>query len=151
MEKPKPMDHLLCGDVGFGKTEVAMRCAFKAICNGKQVAFLCPTTILSMQHYETLKKRFDAIGAKVAMVNRFVSAKEMKEIEKGLEDGTIDIVVGTHRLFNQKIKYKDLGLLIIDEEQRFGVEHKEKIKEMKNNIDVLSCQLLQFQELCRCP
>ncbi|WP_283651144.1 transcription-repair coupling factor [Ileibacterium valens] len=138
MEKPKPMDHLLCGDVGFGKTEVAMRCAFKAICNGKQVAFLCPTTILSMQHYETLKKRFDAIGAKVAMVNRFVSAKEMKEIEKGLEDGTIDIVVGTHRLFNQKIKYKDLGLLIIDEEQRFGVEHKEKIKEMKNNIDVLS-------------
>ncbi len=138
MEKPKPMDHLLCGDVGFGKTEVAMRCAFKAISNGKQVAFLCPTTILSMQHYETLKKRFDPIGANIAMVNRFVSTKEMTQIRNGLKDGTIDIVVGTHRLFNKSIEYKDLGLLIIDEEQRFGVEHKEKIKEMKNSVDVLS-------------
>lgn len=138
MEKPKPMDHLLCGDVGFGKTEVAMRCAFKAIANGKQVAFLCPTTILSMQHYETLKKRFDSIGANIAMVNRFVSTKEMNAIKKGLKDGTIDIVVGTHRLFNKSIEYKDLGLLIIDEEQRFGVEHKEKIKELRNAVDVLS-------------
>lgn len=138
MEKPKPMDHLLCGDVGFGKTEVAMRCAFKAIANGKQVAFLCPTTILSMQHYETLQKRFDPIGARIALVNRFVTAKEMTEIRQGLKDGTIDIVVGTHRLFSKSIEYKDLGLLIIDEEQRFGVEHKEKIKEMKNSIDVLS-------------
>ena len=138
MEKPKPMDHLLCGDVGFGKTEVAMRCAFKAVANGKQVAFLCPTTILSMQHYETLKKRFDSIGADIAMVNRFVSTKEMNAIKKGLKDGTIDIVVGTHRLFNKSIEYKDLGLLVIDEEQRFGVEHKEKIKEMRNTVDVLS-------------
>lgn len=138
MEKPKPMDHLLIGDVGYGKTEVAMRCAFKAICAGKQVAFLCPTTILSMQHYQTLKKRFEQTGANIALVNRFVSAKEMKKIIDGLKSGQIDIVVGTHRLFSKKIEYKDLGLLIIDEEQRFGVGHKEKIKEMKNSIDVLS-------------
>ncbi|MCF0261107.1 MAG: DEAD/DEAH box helicase, partial [Erysipelotrichaceae bacterium] len=138
MEKPKPMDHLLCGDVGFGKTEVAMRCAFKAIAAGKQVAFLCPTTILSMQHYETLKKRFEDVGASIALVNRFTSTKQFNQILKDLQAGTIDIVVGTHRLFNKKVKYKDLGFLIIDEEQRFGVEHKEKIKEMKNSIDVLS-------------
>lgn len=138
MELAKPMDHLLCGDVGFGKTEVAMRAAFKAIASGKQVAFLCPTTILSMQHFETLKKRFEPTGANIAMVNRFVSAKEVREVIKGLEDGTIDIVVGTHKLFNKDFKYKDLGLLIIDEEQRFGVEHKEKIKEMKNSVDVLT-------------
>lgn len=138
MEKPKPMDHLLIGDVGYGKTEVAMRCAFKAICAGKQVAFLCPTTILSMQHYQTLLKRFEQTGANIALVNRFVSAKEMKRIREGLKDGSIDIVVGTHRLFSKTIAYKDLGFLIIDEEQRFGVGHKEKIKEMKNSIDVLS-------------
>lgn len=138
MEKPKPMDHLLIGDVGYGKTEVAMRCAFKAICAGKQVAFLCPTTILSLQHYQTLKKRFENTGARIALVNRFVSAKEMKQIREDLANGQIDIVVGTHRLFSKTIQYKDLGFLIIDEEQRFGVSHKEKIKEMKNSIDVLS-------------
>lgn len=138
MEKPKPMDHLLIGDVGYGKTEVAMRCAYKAICAGKQVAFLCPTTILSLQHYQTLKKRFENTGARIALVNRFVSAKEMKKIREGLADGQIDIVVGTHRLFSKTIQYKDLGFLIIDEEQRFGVGHKEKIKEMKNSIDVLA-------------
>lgn len=138
MEKSKPMDHLLCGDVGFGKTEVAMRCAFKAICNGKQVAFLCPTTILSMQHYQTVSERFAYTGANVALVNRFVSDKEVKKIKKDLEAGTIDIIIGTHRLLNKSFKYKDLGLLIIDEEQRFGVVHKEKIKEMKQSIDVLS-------------
>ena len=138
MEKPKPMDHLLIGDVGYGKTEVAMRCAFKAICAGKQVAFLCPTTILSMQHYQTLKKRFEATGANIALVNRFVSTKEMKRVVEGLKDGSIDIVVGTHRLFSKSIQFKDLGFLIIDEEQRFGVNHKEKIKEMKNSIDVLA-------------
>lgn len=138
MEKPKPMDHLLCGDVGFGKTEVAMRCAFKAISSGKQVAFLCPTTILSMQHYKTLQKRFEYTGANIALVNRFVSDKEIREIKKGLKNGTIDIVIGTHKLLNKSFEYKDLGFLIIDEEQRFGVEHKEKIKEMKQSIDVLS-------------
>lgn len=138
MEKDKPMDHLLIGDVGYGKTEVAMRCAYKAICAGKQVAFLCPTTILSLQHYQTLKKRFEDTGARIALVNRFVSAKEMTKIREGLKNGQIDIVVGTHRLFSKTIQYKDLGMLIIDEEQRFGVAHKEKIKEMKNSIDVLS-------------
>lgn len=138
MEKPKPMDHLLCGDVGFGKTEVAMCAAFKVISSGKQVAFLCPTTILSMQHYQTLSNRFAYTGANIALVNRFVSQKEVSNIKKGLEKGTIDIVVGTHRLLNKSFKFKDLGFLVIDEEQRFGVEHKEKIKEMKNTIDVLS-------------
>ena len=138
MEKPKPMDHLLCGDVGFGKTEVAMRCAFKAITNGKQVVFLCPTTILSMQHYQTLSKRFAYTGANIALVNRFVSTKEIKEIKQKLAAGMIDIVIGTHKLLNKNFQYKDLGLLIIDEEQRFGVTHKERIKEMKNSIDVLS-------------
>ncbi|MBP3853571.1 MAG: transcription-repair coupling factor [Erysipelotrichaceae bacterium] len=138
MEKDKPMDHLLCGDVGFGKTEVAMRCAFKAIKDGKQVAFLCPTTILSMQHYQTLVKRFEPTGAQIAVVNRFVSDTQIKEIAKGLKAGTIDIVVGTHRLLNKQFVYHDLGFLIIDEEQRFGVLHKEKIKEMKSSVDVLS-------------
>ena len=138
MEKPKPMDHLLCGDVGFGKTEVAMRCAFKAITNGKQVVFLCPTTILSLQHYQTVKKRMSDFGVNVALVNRFVESSKIKEIKKGLLNGNIDIVIGTHKLLNKTFQYKDLGFLIIDEEQRFGVEHKEKIKEMKNSIDVLS-------------
>lgn len=138
MEKAKPMDHLLCGDVGFGKTEVAMRCAFKAIESGKQVAFLCPTTVLALQHYKTLEKRFEYTGARIEMVSRFTPEKKLKEIRKGLKDGTVDIVVGTHKLLSKTIQYKDLGFLIIDEEQRFGVEHKEKIKEMKNSIDVLS-------------
>ena len=138
MEKDKPMDHLLCGDVGFGKTEVAMRCAYKAIRDGKQVAFLCPTTILSMQHYQTLNRRFEATGVNIALVNRFMKESDLKGIQEGLEKGTIDIVVGTHKLLNQKFKYKDLGFLIIDEEQRFGVLDKEKIKEMKSDIDVLS-------------
>ena len=138
MEKDKPMDHLLCGDVGFGKTEVAMRCAFKALCNNKQVAFLCPTTILSMQHYESITKRFEATGARIELVNRFVTPNKIKEIKEDLEKGTIDIIVGTHKLLNKSFKYKDLGLLVIDEEQRFGVEQKEKIKEMKNAVDVLS-------------
>lgn len=138
MEKSKPMDHLLCGDVGFGKTEVAIRVAFKAISNNKQVAFLCPTTILSMQHYKTLLERFSHVGANIALVNRFVSNKDIKSVQTGLKNGTIDIVVGTHRLLNDAFEYKDLGLLIIDEEQRFGVEHKEKMKEMKHSVDVLS-------------
>ena len=138
MEKPKPMDHLLCGDVGFGKTEVAMRVAFKAISNNKQVALLCPTTILSMQHFKTFTKRFENVGANIRVVNRFVQDKEIKKTKEDLENGTVDIVIGTHKLLNKTFKYKNLGLLIIDEEQRFGVEHKEKIKEMKNSIDVLS-------------
>ncbi len=138
MEKPKPMDHLLCGDVGFGKTEVAMRAAFKAITNGKQVAFLCPTTILSMQHYQTVCNRFDYTGANIALVNRFTSSKDLNRIKENLKNGQIDIIIGTHKLLNKSFEYKDLGFLIIDEEQRFGVTHKEKIKEMKTSIDVLS-------------
>lgn len=138
MEKAKPMDHLLCGDVGFGKTEVAMRVAFKAISNNKQVALLCPTTILSLQHYQTFTKRFENVGANIQVVNRFVPDKEITQIKKDLKAGKIDIIIGTHKLLNSAFQYKDLGLLIIDEEQRFGVEHKEKIKEMKNAIDVLS-------------
>ena len=138
MEKPKPMDHLLCGDVGFGKTEVAMRCAFKAISNGKQVMFLCPTTILSMQHFKSLQARFAYTGANIEMVNRFVPESKIKDIEKKIQEGLVDIVVGTHKLLNKRFVFKDLGLLIIDEEQRFGVEHKERMKEFKNNIDVLA-------------
>ena len=138
MEKAKPMDHLLCGDVGFGKTEVAMRVTFKAISNNKQVALLCPTTILSMQHFQTFQKRFENVGANIRVVNRFVSDKEIKKTKEELKNGQVDIIIGTHKLLNKTFKYKDLGLLIIDEEQRFGVEHKEKIKEMKNSIDVLS-------------
>lgn len=138
MEKPKPMDRLLVGDVGFGKTEVAMRAAFKAICDGKQVAFLVPTTILAQQHYQTIKDRFRDFPVEVAVLSRFQTKSESKEITEGLKDGSIDLVVGTHRLLSKDVKFKDLGLLIIDEEQRFGVKHKEKLKQLKTNIDVLT-------------
>lgn len=138
MEKSKPMDRLLCGDVGFGKTEVALRAAFKAIMDNKQVAFLCPTTILSQQHLKTAVKRFANFPINIKVVNRFVSSKEIKGIKQQLKEGKIDILIGTHRLLSKDIVFKDLGLLIIDEEQRFGVVHKEKIKELKSSIDVLS-------------
>lgn len=138
MESNKPMDRLLCGDVGFGKTEVAIRASFKAIMDKKQVAFLCPTTILSLQHYKTYIKRFENFPVEIAVLNRFVSVKERKNIIKRLEEGKIDIIIGTHRLLSKDVKFHDLGLLVIDEEQRFGVEHKEKIKEIRNTIDVLS-------------
>ena len=138
MEKSTPMDRLLCGDVGFGKTEVAFVAAFKAILDSKQVLFLCPTTILSNQHYENALVRFQNFPVSIALLNRFTSSKEVKRIIKGLQDGTIDMVIGTHRLLSDDIKLKDLGLLIIDEEQRFGVAHKEKLKEYKTNVDVLT-------------
>ena len=138
MEKPSPMDRLLCGDVGFGKTEVAFVAAFKAILDSKQVLFLCPTTILSNQHYENALLRFQNFPVSIALLNRFTTTKEVKRIVSGLKDGTIDMVIGTHRLLSDDIKLKDLGLLIIDEEQRFGVAHKEKIKEYKTNVDVLT-------------
>ncbi|MDD3049264.1 MAG: transcription-repair coupling factor [Bacilli bacterium] len=138
MEKDVPMDRLLCGDVGFGKTEVALRAAFKAVMDNKQVAFLCPTTILSQQHLKTAIKRFRNFPVTIQVVNRFVSTKEIKAIKTALKEGKIDILIGTHRLLSKDILFKDLGLLIIDEEQRFGVEHKEKIKELKNSVDVLS-------------
>ena len=138
MEKPKPMDRLLVGDVGFGKTEVALRAAFKAIQDNKQVAFLVPTTILAQQHYETIQDRFKDFPVNTAMLSRFQTPAESKEIIEGLEDGKIDLVVGTHRLLSKDVHFKDLGLLIVDEEQRFGVKHKEKLKQLKANIDVLT-------------
>lgn len=138
MEKERPMDRLLCGDVGYGKTEVAIRAAFKAIMDGKQVAFLVPTTILAQQHYETVRERFAGYPINIGILNRFKSKKLQTETIKGLNNGTVDIVIGTHRLLSKDIQYKDLGLLIIDEEQRFGVSHKEKIKQIKTNIDVLT-------------
>ncbi len=138
MEKPRPMDRLLCGDVGYGKTEVAMRAAFKAVMDSKQVAYLVPTTLLAKQHYENFAQRMKDFPVKVDMLSRFRSKKEQEKTLEMLKKGTCDIVIGTHRLLQKDIKFKDLGLLIIDEEQRFGVTHKEKIKELKNNVDVLT-------------
>ena len=138
MESPVPMDRLLCGDVGFGKTEVAFVAAFKSILDSKQVLFLCPTTILSKQHYDNAIARFKNFPVNIGLLNRFTTPKEVNRILTGLKDGTIDMVIGTHRLLSDDIKLKDLGLLIIDEEQRFGVAHKEKIKEYKSNVDVLT-------------
>ncbi|MCQ6281873.1 transcription-repair coupling factor [Bacillus sp. EB600] len=138
MERPRPMDRLLCGDVGYGKTEVAIRAAFKAIADGKQVAILVPTTILAQQHYETLRERFQDYPITIGLLSRFRTKKQQTETMKGLKAGTVDIVVGTHRLLSKDIVYRDLGLLVIDEEQRFGVTHKEKIKKLKTNVDVLT-------------
>lgn len=138
MEANKPMDRLLCGDVGFGKTEVAIRAAFKAVIDNKQVAFLCPTTILSSQHMKVFKKRFRNYPIRIEVINRFVSVGDQKKILADLRSGKVDILIGTHRLLSKDVVFKDLGFLIIDEEQRFGVQHKEKIKELKTSVDVLS-------------
>jgi len=138
MESTRPMDRLLCGDVGYGKTEVAMRAAFKAVQDGKQVAVLTPTTILAFQHFETFKKRFSQFPINVEMISRFRTVKEQKVILERAEQGKVDILVGTHRLLSQDIKFLDLGLLIVDEEQRFGVRHKERLKQMRRAIDVLA-------------
>jgi len=138
MEKPHPMDRLLVGDVGFGKTEVALRAAFKAVEAGKQVVFLAPTTLLVQQHYETMKERFEGFPVNIGVLSRFQTRKQSKETIEQLEDGSIDIVVGTHRLLSKDVQFNDIGLLIIDEEQRFGVKHKEKIKQLKANVDVLT-------------
>nr|WP_246593562.1 transcription-repair coupling factor [Evansella tamaricis] len=138
MEMDRPMDRLLCGDVGYGKTEVALRAAFKAVMDGKQVAFLVPTTILAQQHYETIRERFQDFAVNTGLLSRFKTRKEQNLTIDGLNRGTVDIVVGTHRILSKDIKFKDLGLLIVDEEQRFGVTHKEKIKTLKANVDVLT-------------
>ena len=138
MESDKPMDRLLCGDVGYGKTEVAVRAAFKAVMDGKQVAFLVPTTILAEQHYKNMIKRFSDFPVKIDMISRFRSAKEQKATLQSAKEGNVDILIGTHRLVSKDIVFKDLGLLIIDEEQRFGVAQKEKIKNLKKNVDVLT-------------
>lgn len=138
MEKSRPMDRLLCGDVGYGKTEVAIRAAFKSAIEGKQVAVLVPTTILAQQHYETFRERFAGYPINIQTLSRFRSRKEQNETIKGVRQGTVDIVIGTHRILSQDLVFKDLGLLIVDEEQRFGVTHKEKLKKLKTNVDVLT-------------
>lgn len=138
MEQNRPMDRLLCGDVGYGKTEVAIRAAFKCAMEGKQVAVLVPTTILAQQHYETFRERFSGYPINIQVLSRFRSRKEQNETTKGIKSGTVDIVIGTHRLLSQDLVFKDLGLLIVDEEQRFGVTHKEKLKRLKVNVDVLT-------------
>jgi transcription-repair coupling factor (superfamily II helicase) len=135
MERAEPMDRLLCGDVGYGKTEVAMRAAFKAVADGKQVAVLAPTTVLAFQHFETFKQRFAAFAARIEMLSRFRNPAEQKKILADLEAGKVDVVIGTHRLLSKDVKFSDLGLLIVDEEQRFGVAHKERLKEMRKNVD----------------
>jgi transcription-repair coupling factor (superfamily II helicase) len=138
METPTPMDRLLCGDVGYGKTEVAMRAAFKAVMDGKQVAFLAPTTVLAFQHEKTLKTRFAAFPVRIDMISRFRSKAEQKATLEDLEAGKVEIIVGTHRLLSKDVRFRDLGLLVVDEEQRFGVAHKEKIKQLKKRVDVLT-------------
>ena len=138
METPRPMDRLLCGDVGYGKTEVAIRAAFKAVMDHKQVAYLVPTTVLANQQYEGFKKRMENFAVNVELLNRFRTKKEQNEVVKKLKLGEVDVVIGTHRLLSQDVEFKDLGLLIIDEEHRFGVKDKEKIKKLKNSVDVLT-------------
>lgn len=138
MESQKPMDRLLCGDVGYGKTEVAMRAAFKCACEGKQTAYLASTTVLAQQHYNSFKSRMEGFPVKVEMLSRFKTKKEQEEIIKRLKSGSVDIVIGTHRLLSKDVDFKDLGLLIVDEEQRFGVEHKERLKLLKDTVEVLT-------------
>ncbi len=138
MESNHPMDRLLCGDVGFGKTEVAFRAMFKAVMSGKQVAYLCPTTILSSQHHSNAIERFKHFAINIELLNRFVTAKEASRIKEEIQNGKVDIVIGTHRILSNDIVFKDLGLLVVDEEQRFGVKQKEKIKQYKNNVDILT-------------
>jgi transcription-repair coupling factor (superfamily II helicase) len=138
MESSQPMDRLLCGDVGYGKTEIAMRAAFKAISDNKQVAVLAPTTVLAFQHYETFKQRFAAFPVTIEMISRFRSPKQQKEILEKVEAGKVDVLIGTHRLLSKDVKFTDLGLLVVDEEQRFGVRHKERLKQMRKQVDVLT-------------
>ena len=136
MSSDKPMDRLICGDVGFGKTEVAMRAAFKAVNAGKQVAVLVPTTVLALQHFATFSQRLAAFPVRVEMLSRLRSEKEQRQVVKGLADGSVDIVIGTHRLVQRDVKFKDLGLVVIDEEQRFGVRQKEFLKQLRTEVDV---------------
>ncbi len=138
MEQATPMDRLLCGDVGYGKTEVAMRAAFKAVMEGKQAAILTPTTVLAYQHYDTFRSRFAPFPVKIELLSRFRNAKEQKEIAKKVEAGEIDVVIGTHRLLSKDVRFKELGIVVVDEEQRFGVAHKERLKHLKKKVDVLT-------------
>ncbi len=147
MEKEQPMDRLVCGDVGFGKTEIAIRAAFKAVDNGKQVAILVPTTILAFQHFKTFSKRLEKFPVHIDYLNRFRTTKQRNEAIEGINDGSVDIIIGTHQLTNKKIKFKNLGLLIIDEEQKFGVAVKDKLKTLKENVDTLTLTATPIPEL----
>jgi Transcription-repair coupling factor (superfamily II helicase) len=138
MERPIPMDRLIAGDVGFGKTEIAVRAAFKACQDGKQVAVLAPTTLLVRQHMETFQERYAPFPVRLASLSRFSTAAEAKKVIQGLADGSIDVVIGTHRLLSDQVSFHDLGLVIVDEEQRFGVEHKDRLKKLRSNVDVLA-------------
>src|SRR5439155_7255451 len=138
LESPQAMDRLLCGDVGYGKTELAMRAAFKVVQDGKQVAVLAPTTVLAFQHFNTFRKRMSAFPVRIEMVSRFRTATEQKKVLQETEAGNVDILIGTHRLFSKDVAFRDLGLLIVDEEQRFGVAAKEKLKKIKVGVEVLT-------------
>ena len=138
MENVIPMDRLICGDVGYGKTEIAVRAAFKAVQDGKQVAILVPTTLLVQQHMSTFGERYSPFPVKVAALSRFQTDKEAKAVIAGIAEGSIDVVIGTHRLFSTEVRFKDLGLVIVDEEQRFGVEHKEHLKALRVDVDFLT-------------
>src|SRR5207248_8821330 len=138
MEQPRPMDRLICGDVGYGKTEIAVRAAFKSVMEGKQVAILVPTTLLAEQHEVTFSERFAPFPVTVAMLSRFVPPKEQDQVLKDAAEGKVDVVIGTHRLLSNDVAFKDLGLLIVDEEQRFGVAHKERLKRLRATVDVLT-------------
>ena len=138
------MDRLICGDVGYGKTEVAVRAAFKAIQEGKQVAVLVPTTLLVQQHYDTFSERYSGFPVTVAAMSRFQTPAEVQKTKDDLKEGKLDLVIGTHRLLSGEVRFKDLGLVIIDEEQRFGVEHKETLKALRTNVDVLALSLIHI-------
>lgn len=146
MESKRIMDRLICGDVGYGKTEVAIRAAFKAVQDGKQVALLVPTTILAQQHYNTFVQRMKDYPVVIRTMSRFRTKTEQAETVKELKKGMVDILIGTHRILSKDIEFKNLGLLIVDEEQRFGVAHKEKIKKLRENVDVLTLSATPFQE-----
>src|SRR5688500_19175514 len=145
MQRPRPMDRLLCGDVGYGKTELAMRAAFKAIEFGKQVAVLVPTTVLAEQHYRSFRERMADYPFNIESISRFKSTKQQKDTVKRLNAGEIDILIGTHRLISKDVKFADLGLVVIDEEQRFGVTHKERLKQMRKTVDVLTMSATPIQ------
>ena len=147
MCQPLAMDRLVCGDVGFGKTEVAMRAAFLAVDNHKQVAVLVPTTLLAQQHYDNFRDRFANWPVRIEMISRFRSAKEQTQILAEVAEGKIDILIGTHKLLQSDVKFKDLGLLIVDEEHRFGVRHKERIKAMRANVDILTLTAVSYTHL----
>src|SRR5690606_23412490 len=138
MQRPVPLDRLICGDVGYGKTEIAVRAAFKAVQDGKQVAVLVPTTLLVQQHYNTFSERYAGFPLVVKALSRFQTDREAKEVMDGLASGAVDVVIGTHRLLSNDVRFKDLGLVVVDEEQRFGVEHKEQLKALRTAVDVLA-------------